>query len=66
MPTSGRRVLTTHAGSRPAREALARLLIERDHERPVDAQARVRAFPTEGGLKEIRRWANGCVRTSRP
>ena len=36
MKTSGRRILTTHAGSLPRTDTLARLLIERDHGRPVD------------------------------
>ena len=36
MKTSDSRILTTHAGSLPRTEKLARLLIERDHDRPVD------------------------------
>jgi 5-methyltetrahydropteroyltriglutamate--homocysteine methyltransferase len=36
MKTSERRILTTHAGSLPRTDKLARLLIERDHGRPVD------------------------------
>ena len=36
MKTSERRILTTHAGSLPRTDTLARLLIERDHGQPVD------------------------------
>ncbi len=36
MRTSERRILTTHAGSLPRPDRLTRLLIERDHDRPVD------------------------------
>ena len=36
MKTSERRILTTHAGSLPRTDKLARLLIERDNDRPVD------------------------------
>ena len=35
MKTSDRRILTTHAGSLPRTDTLARMLIERDHGRPV-------------------------------
>jgi 5-methyltetrahydropteroyltriglutamate--homocysteine methyltransferase len=38
MRTSERRILTTHAGSLPRPDRLTRLLIERDHDRPVDAE----------------------------
>jgi 5-methyltetrahydropteroyltriglutamate--homocysteine methyltransferase len=36
MRTSEKRILTTHAGSLPRTDKLARLLIERDNDRPVD------------------------------
>jgi 5-methyltetrahydropteroyltriglutamate--homocysteine methyltransferase len=36
MKTSEKRILTTHAGSLPRTEKLARLLIERDNEQPID------------------------------
>ena len=36
MKTSKRRILTTHAGSLPRTDKLARLLIERANDRPVD------------------------------
>jgi 5-methyltetrahydropteroyltriglutamate--homocysteine methyltransferase len=36
MKTSERRILTTHTGSLPRTDKLARLLIERDNDRPVD------------------------------
>jgi 5-methyltetrahydropteroyltriglutamate--homocysteine methyltransferase len=36
MKTSEKRILTTHAGSLPRTDKLARLLIERDNDRPVD------------------------------
>jgi 5-methyltetrahydropteroyltriglutamate--homocysteine methyltransferase len=36
MKTSEQRILTTHAGSLPRTDKLARLLIERDNDRPVD------------------------------
>jgi 5-methyltetrahydropteroyltriglutamate--homocysteine methyltransferase len=36
METSHRRILTTHAGSLPRTEQLAKLLIERDNDVPVD------------------------------
>ena len=36
MKTSESRILTTHAGSLPRTDKLARMLIERDHDLPVD------------------------------
>lgn len=36
MKTSDDRILTTHAGSLPRTEKLAKLLIERDHDLPID------------------------------
>jgi 5-methyltetrahydropteroyltriglutamate--homocysteine methyltransferase len=36
MKTSEKRILTTHAGSLPRTDKLARLLIERDNDRPVE------------------------------
>jgi 5-methyltetrahydropteroyltriglutamate--homocysteine methyltransferase len=36
MKTSDRRILTTHAGSLPRTDRLARILIERDHGLPID------------------------------
>jgi 5-methyltetrahydropteroyltriglutamate--homocysteine methyltransferase len=36
MKTSGNRILTTHAGSLPRTDKLARMLIERDNDVPVD------------------------------
>ena len=36
MKTSENRILTTHAGSLPRTDKLARMLIERDHDLPVD------------------------------